>query len=417
MDPWFLWSLCSLVVEVPRVFDHSSANHSLADHTSGHSTSDQSLSRHSSPSLPLGMRPRSPATTVPSSIPALGALVPTRADLLPPRKRFRDSISPEDSVEEDIDADVLTDIKVDAMVVEVAAKMDVEAGVDTGIGMKVDVGVDIEDEDEGEAKSSDRGTMEVEEVVYDIYGHVMEIPLQRVEDIKMGQRELKARSLIAGGERASLLDRVVAFERSNARLRGPLRMASTRVNRLRFRRLEAFTIMTITRSGMTPEAIEELINQRVAEALATYEANHAAELVVESQSQNEDDGGNENGGGNGNGNGEGNGDQNGKGNRNRNGGGNRNGNPNRNDRVAMPIARECTYHDFVKCQTLNFKGTEGVVGLSDPGWIKYFELCDSCIIKALKSPKHGIQLLFLKHNVLSARGSSFLITPHKFSVT
>ncbi|GKD07839.1 hypothetical protein Tco_1187524, partial [Tanacetum coccineum] len=48
--------------------------------------------------------------------------------------------------------------------------------------------------------------------------------------------------------------------------------------------------MIITRSGMTPEAIEELINQRVAEALAAYEANHAAGLVVESESQNEDDG-------------------------------------------------------------------------------------------------------------------------------
>nr|GEW83500.1 putative reverse transcriptase domain-containing protein [Tanacetum cinerariifolium] len=53
--------------------------------------------------------------------------------------------------------------------------------------------------------------------------------------------------------------------------------------------------MTITRSGMTPEAIEELINQQVAEALAAYDANHAAELVVESESQNRDDGDNENG--------------------------------------------------------------------------------------------------------------------------
>ncbi|GJR03909.1 reverse transcriptase domain-containing protein [Tanacetum coccineum] len=50
--------------------------------------------------------------------------------------------------------------------------------------------------------------------------------------------------------------------------------------------------MTITRSGMTPEAIKELINQRVAEALAAYEANHAAGLVVESESQNGDDGDN-----------------------------------------------------------------------------------------------------------------------------
>ncbi|GKB27713.1 hypothetical protein Tco_0867114 [Tanacetum coccineum] len=118
--------------------------------------------------------------------------------------------------------------------------------------------------------------------------------------------------------------------------------------------------MTITRSGMTLEAIEELINQRVVEALAAYEANRAAKLAVESQSQNGDDDDNRNGGGNGNGNGEGNGDGNGGGNGNGNGGGNRNGNPNRNNRGAMHVARECTYHDFMKCQPLNFKGTKGV---------------------------------------------------------
>ncbi|GJR43297.1 hypothetical protein Tco_1311400 [Tanacetum coccineum] len=271
--------------------DHSSADHSPADHTSGHPTTYPSLSRHSTPPLPLDMRPRlwlqlpvssthfspavesspsdssattldihlhspshsvgpsrkrcrSPATTMPSLIPALGALVPTRADLLPPRKTFRDSISPEDSVEEDIDADVLANIEADATVVEVVADMDVEARVDAGIGMEVDVGVDIEDEVKGETESSDSGTMEVrvdvvaridipdgmlmpnvverleqvEKVVHDIYGHVMEIPLQRVVDIEMGQRELEARSLIAGGERARLLDHVAALERSNARL-------------------------------------------------------------------------------------------------------------------------------------------------------------------------------------------------------
>ncbi|GJU92663.1 hypothetical protein Tco_1317419 [Tanacetum coccineum] len=61
--------------------------------------------------------------------------------------------------------------------------------------------------------------------------------------------------------------------------------------------------MTITRSVMTPEAIEELINQRVGEVLAAYEANRAAELSVESQSQNGDDDDNGNIRGNGNGNG------------------------------------------------------------------------------------------------------------------
>ncbi|GJV37542.1 hypothetical protein Tco_1410019 [Tanacetum coccineum] len=59
---------------------------------------------------------------------------------------------------------------------------------------------------------------QVEEVVHDIYGHVMEIPLQKLEDIESGQRELEARRLIASGERASFLDHIMALERSNARL-------------------------------------------------------------------------------------------------------------------------------------------------------------------------------------------------------
>nr|GEV64078.1 reverse transcriptase domain-containing protein [Tanacetum cinerariifolium] len=51
--------------------------------------------------------------------------------------------------------------------------------------------------------------------------------------------------------------------------------------------------------------------------------------------------------------------------------------------------------------------------LSEPGWTEYFEFCDSCIIKALKSSKHGNQLLFSKHNVSFAWGSTFLIIPPK----
>ncbi|GJS90852.1 putative reverse transcriptase domain-containing protein [Tanacetum coccineum] len=87
--------------------------------------------------------------------------------------------------------------------------------------------------------------------------------------------------------------------------------------------------MTITRFGMTPEAIEELVNLRIEEALTAYE---------EARNGN---------GGNGNG---------------------RNGNPNENGRGDRPIARECTYQDFMKCQSLKFKGTKGVVGL-----IRWFE--------------------------------------------
>ncbi|GJR55557.1 putative reverse transcriptase domain-containing protein [Tanacetum coccineum] len=105
--------------------------------------------------------------------------------------------------------------------------------------------------------------------------------------------------------------------------------------------------MTITRSGMTPEAIEELVNRRVEEALAAHEATRAANaLETENQSQNGSDG--DNGTGNGN-----------------NGGndGDSNENYNVNGTGDRPVACKCTYQDFMKCQPLSFKGTEGVVGL------------------------------------------------------
>ncbi|GJR05573.1 hypothetical protein Tco_0528557 [Tanacetum coccineum] len=264
--------------------------------------------RHSSPSLPLGIRPRlwlrspvsgtrfsstvesspsdspdttsdrrshsppysagpsrkrcrSPTTTMPSSIPASRALSPTRVDLLPPYKRFRDSYSSEDSIEEDINPDVLANIEVDAAATEAASDMDfeveVEVEVDADIGIEVDV--EGEDEDEHEGESSHRGTIEIRvDVVAEI-------------DISVGMLMPDA---------VEYLDQL---EEGN---------------------------MIITRSGMTPEDIEELIAQIVAKALATYEASCAAELVVKSQSHNRDDGDN--------GNGRGNGDENGGGNENGN---------------------------------------------------------------------------------------------------
>ncbi|GKE68889.1 hypothetical protein Tco_1526961 [Tanacetum coccineum] len=174
---------------------------------------------------PSHKRCRSPAAIVTSSIHATRALVPSRANLVLPRKRFRDSISSEDSIE-DIDTDVLEDIEADATAVEVVVDRDVEARVDAGIDIEVDVRIGVEDAVEDEVESNDRGTMEVgvdlavgidipdamlmpdavehlekvEEGLQDIYDHVIEIPLQRIEDIKMGQRELDSRSLIVGGE-------------------------------------------------------------------------------------------------------------------------------------------------------------------------------------------------------------------------
>ncbi|GJY73644.1 hypothetical protein Tco_0478075 [Tanacetum coccineum] len=330
----------------------SSSGHSYSDHSlSGHSISGHSLSGHASPDTTIGdsstplrfgypplartpwcseaylhwrsvplstmylsttsessvgdssfdlfarpsrKRCRSPAVTMTSFIHAMRVLVPSYVDLLPPRKRLRDSISPKDSVDEDIDTDVLADFEADATANEVAVDRDVEAVVDAGIGMEVDVGVDVEDE----VDSSDTGTMEVGvDVVVGIDipdGMLMPDAVEHLEQVEEGLQDI--------------------YEHN----------------------------MTNTRSGMTPEAIKELINQRVEEALAAYEATRAANaLKAESQSQNGSDGDNGNGrdrngrdGNSGDGNGE-----------NGNGG---NGNPNENNMGVRPVARECTYQDFMK---------------------------------------------------------------------
>nr|GEX04606.1 reverse transcriptase domain-containing protein [Tanacetum cinerariifolium] len=302
--------------------------------TSESSAGDSSFESSAGPSC---KRRRYPTAIVTSSIHALRALVPSRTDLLPPRKGFKDSTSPKDSVDEDIDTDV----------------------------------VDVEDEVEDEVESTDRGTIEVGVYV------VAEIDIPD-----------EARSLIASGEKDSLLDQVTSLKRSNARLQRTMMMESTRaeIEDIRceafgflsmmlcvdFRLIVELVIMTITRSGMTPKAIEELINQRVVEALVAYEENRATKLTVESQSHNGDDDDNRNIGGNGNKNSRGNGDENIGVNRNKNRRCNGNRNPNWDDRVVLPIACECTYHDLVKCQPLNFKGTKGVVRLTR--WFERIEI-------------------------------------------
>ncbi|GKC36408.1 hypothetical protein Tco_1048792 [Tanacetum coccineum] len=268
------------------------------------STGDSSSESSAGPSR---KRCRSPTATVTSSIHAMRALVPSRADLLLPHKRFRESISPEDSVEEDIDANELADIEADATAVEVAVDKDVKAEVDAGIGMEVDVGVDVEDEVEDEVESNDRGTIEVKvDVVLspDLIPHMVSLsPGKRTSETE--QRELESRSLITGGERASLLDQVASLERSNARLRSTMMMERARADRFRRRMIFMESELRQIRKSRTR------ITRRGRKRWLLYEATPAANaLEAESQSQNgsdgdEGNGGNENGGdgngGNGNG--------------------------------------------------------------------------------------------------------------------
>ncbi|GKD91367.1 hypothetical protein Tco_1366874, partial [Tanacetum coccineum] len=86
-------------------------------------------------------------------------------------------------------------------------------------------------------------------------------------------------------ESTRLQERVSVLEGSNMRLRRELAEERERADCI----WHHMGTMTVTRSGMNPEAIEEMINQRVAKALAEHEANRNVGPVVESESQNGDD--------------------------------------------------------------------------------------------------------------------------------
>ncbi|GKA74610.1 putative reverse transcriptase domain-containing protein, partial [Tanacetum coccineum] len=153
--------------------------------------------------------------------------------------------------------------------------------------------------------------------------------------------------------------------------------------------------MPNTRSGasMTREEFEELVNRRVAEEMEAREAARTLEPLNENGDEQEgENGGNGNGGNGGNGNGgnggNGNGGNGGNGNGgNGNGGnGNRNGNHGMNYGGFMPVARECTFQDFLKCKPHNFSGTEGVVGLT-----RWFEKMETVFNISNCPPKYQVK--------------------------
>ncbi|GJZ33020.1 hypothetical protein Tco_0578456, partial [Tanacetum coccineum] len=134
---------------------------------------------------------------------------PTHDDILPPRKRFLDSYSLEDSREKHMEIGTA-----DA---EAVADLGIGDGVDNedGIGMGVEIAAsDIrEDEEEFEAKNSVGGTMEtvvdllvtggiskstrgdvpdLEGTLYDIVHYMSEVPIDRITKFESAQRQLEA---------------------------------------------------------------------------------------------------------------------------------------------------------------------------------------------------------------------------------
>ncbi|GKF24339.1 hypothetical protein Tco_0076661, partial [Tanacetum coccineum] len=82
---------------------------------------------------PSRKRCRSLVDSVPSSTPVMRSLAPTRAELLPPRKRFRDSYSSEASIEEDIEID------------PIETEVDMELGIGDGDDVRDHVKIDPKD--------------------------------------------------------------------------------------------------------------------------------------------------------------------------------------------------------------------------------------------------------------------------------
>ncbi|GKA35636.1 hypothetical protein Tco_0722127 [Tanacetum coccineum] len=222
---------------------------------------------------PSRKRSRSLATSIPSTVHTAGALSLIQADLLPPHKRYMGTSamhsdesgnegSPEIHRESDMDSDIRADIE--AETAAAAAIVDGRGGnsgrvrvggfglIGVEMGIKPGLAVVESESEPEEAKADDEADVEVQlkgtikirvdvttgidipnklpmpdtikrleqlkESVQGMYGHMLEIPLKRIEDIEAGQTDLQARKLIADGERSGLLERIVALEGSNTRL-------------------------------------------------------------------------------------------------------------------------------------------------------------------------------------------------------
>ncbi|GKA46986.1 putative reverse transcriptase domain-containing protein [Tanacetum coccineum] len=393
--------------------DHSSSDSSSEASSNFHldassdSSSRHSLSDHFSPNLsstsagPSRKRRRSPMTSVPALLPVSGALPPVCADLIPSPKRVRDSSYLAD-VEAEIDecfayADALRDRGIDArVIVEAVDRDEIEIGVRSLVEVRVKRvthPVMPEDIPEPSQEGAVEATYEtLGDLVQMFHDHTQAILVHRIQAIEEVQREQGHR--IVGVELAviALTEKIAELERDNKRLRGTTSVESQRVDRLQrgmsrmqrelrqMRRLRFYDRVRVgrleakmpnTRSGasMTHEEFEELVNRRVAEEMEAREAARTLEPLNENVDEQEgENGGNGNGG-----NGE-------------NGNGNRNGNHGMNYGGFMPVARECTFQDFLKCKPHNFSGTEGVVGLT-----RWFEKMETVFNISNCPPKYQVK--------------------------
>nr|GEV60193.1 protein strictosidine synthase-like 3 [Tanacetum cinerariifolium] len=196
---------------------------------------------------PSYKRRRFPAVSVPLATPVPEALSPVRADLLPPRKRIRGSISmsdQDDSTEEsyeaytepDIDSDVQADIDADTATAEAAEEANsshrgtVEIGVNTFVKLIVLEDTLVPMDDEGSREVIQSG---LDGLMQELHDHLVEIPARRIRDIESVQRDQGNRMLVASQQSAVMIDRIWVLERDNMTLRAMLCIERERIDSLR----------------------------------------------------------------------------------------------------------------------------------------------------------------------------------------
>ncbi|GJT29263.1 hypothetical protein Tco_0909538, partial [Tanacetum coccineum] len=213
-------------------------------------SSERPLYSSSHSAGPSRKRCRSPVDSIPSSKPVMGSLAPTRADILPHRKRFKDSYSSEASIEEDI--------KIDPIETEVDMELGIGDGddvrdhveidprdvrddtegykADTSAGDIVEVGIDLmsapiveeeilepagedssdsSDNRDGIVRSFEDMPIDLDDVVRDFYHHMSEVCIDRIVEIETAQKILEADQLIARGQRVSMIERIDSLRLEN----------------------------------------------------------------------------------------------------------------------------------------------------------------------------------------------------------
>ncbi|GJX19065.1 putative reverse transcriptase domain-containing protein [Tanacetum coccineum] len=162
-EAFHCWCAASLSTLYPSTTSKSSSGDS----------SERPLHSSSHSARPSRKRCRSPVDSVPLSTPVMGSLAPTRADLLPPRKRFRDSYSSEASIEEDTEIDPI----------------ETEVDMELGIGDRDDLRDDI-------VRSFEDMPIDLNDVVCNFYHHISEVHIDRIVGIETVQRRLEVRAML-----------------------------------------------------------------------------------------------------------------------------------------------------------------------------------------------------------------------------